>query len=91
MTQNKHEAFSLVELLVSLITISLITAALAPVITKKLSAGTITVGSFGGGGGSSTYTGEPRSQEDCDKISKTLMFISSADSGALFLQSINSL
>ena len=50
---KKFIAFSLVELMISLITISLITAAFAPVITKKLSAGTITVGSFGGGGGSS--------------------------------------
>ena len=77
----KRLAFSLVELMISLITISLITAALAPVITKKLSAGTITVGSFGGGSATSTYTGEPRSQADCDKISTSLMFISSADSG----------
>ena len=76
---KKFIAFSLVELMISLITISLITAAFAPVITKKLSAGTITVGSFGGG--NSSYTGEPRSQEDCDKISTSLMFISSADSG----------
>ena len=37
--------------MISLIVISLITAALAPVITKKLTSGTITVGSFGGGGG----------------------------------------
>ena len=44
-------AFSLIELMISLVTISLITAAMAPVITKKLSTGTITVGSFGGSGG----------------------------------------
>lgn len=47
----KFLGFSLVELMISLIVISLITAALAPVITKKLTSGTITVGSFGGGGG----------------------------------------
>ena len=42
-------AFSLVELMISLITVSLITAAFAPVITKKLSHGSITLGTFGGG------------------------------------------
>ncbi len=42
-------AFSLVELMISLITVSLITAAFAPVITKKLSHGAITLGTFGGG------------------------------------------
>lgn len=42
------KAFSLVELMISLIVISLISAAFAPVITKKLSNGIITIGSFGG-------------------------------------------
>ena len=42
-------AFSLVELMISLITVSLITAAFAPIITKKLSHGAITLGTFGGG------------------------------------------
>lgn len=37
-------AFSLVELMISLITISLISAAFAPVITKKLKSSTVTVG-----------------------------------------------
>ena len=41
------KGFSLVELMISLITISLITAAFAPIVTKKLSNGIITVGSFG--------------------------------------------
>ncbi len=42
------KGFSLVELMISLITISLITAAFAPIITKKLSSMGVTVGSFGG-------------------------------------------
>ena len=45
------KGFSLVELMISLITISLITAAFAPIITKKLSSMGVTVGSFGGNGG----------------------------------------
>ena len=45
------KGFSLVELMISLITISLISAAFAPIITKKLSSMGITVGSFGGNGG----------------------------------------
>ena len=44
------KAFSLVEILVALIIVSLITAALAPVITKKLSSSGITIGGGGGGG-----------------------------------------
>ncbi len=47
------KAFSLVEILVALIIVSLITAAMAPVITKKLSSAGITIvgGGSGGGGG----------------------------------------
>ena len=45
------KGFSLVELMISLITISLISAAFAPIITKKLSSMGITVGSLGGNGG----------------------------------------
>ena len=55
--KNKH-AFSLVEILVALIIVSLITAAMAPVITKKLKSSGITIGagssSGGGGGGGAT-------------------------------------
>ncbi len=52
-TQNNNpKGFSLVELSVSLIVISLLAASFAPVITKKLSKNNITVGSFGGGGAS---------------------------------------
>ena len=65
---KKKLAFSLVEILVALIIVSLITAALAPVITKKLSSAGITI--VGGGSGNNTPTeaqwGEPRSQADCD-------------------------
>ena len=43
-------AFSLVELMISLIVVSLITAAFAPVITKKLSSLGVAVGSFANGG-----------------------------------------
>ena len=49
-------AFSLVELMISLITISVIIAAMTPIITKKLSASRVAVGSFGGGGGSESCT-----------------------------------
>ena len=42
-------AFSLVELMISLITISVIVAAMTPVITKKLTSQRVAVGSFGGG------------------------------------------
>ncbi len=52
------KAFSLVELMISLIVISLISAAFAPVITKKLSNGIITVGSFGGNNNSGNSSGE---------------------------------
>lgn len=41
---ERKQAFSLVELMISLITISIISAAFAPIITKKLSANTISVG-----------------------------------------------
>ena len=46
---NILKGFSLVELMISLIAISLITAAFAPVVTKKLSSIGISVGSFSGG------------------------------------------
>lgn len=58
-------AFSLVELMMSLITISLITAAMAPVISKKISAGTINVGSFAGGSGETSTDCEGLFNADC--------------------------
>lgn len=67
-------AFSLVELMISLITISLISAAFAPVITKKLSNGAITVGSFGGGGVAETNLA-PTSQKDCNSVGSQLVYV----------------
>ena len=52
-TQKRKRGFSLVELMISLIAISLITAAFAPIVTKKLSSMGVTVGSFGSGGNNS--------------------------------------
>ena len=71
---NALLAFSLVELMISLITISLIAAAFAPVITKKLSHGTITVGSFGGSGIIETSTA-PQSQKDCNTVGAQLVYV----------------
>ena len=48
--KKNNKAFSLVEILVALIIVSLITAALVPVITKKLSSSGITISGGGGGG-----------------------------------------
>ena len=48
---NQKSAFSLVEILVALIIVSLITAAMAPIITKKLSSAGITIVGGGSGGG----------------------------------------
>ncbi len=50
----KKFAFSLVEILVALIIISVITAALAPVITKKVKSAGVTITGGGGGGGPNT-------------------------------------
>ena len=55
-------AFSLVELMISLIIISLIAAAFVPVITKKLSSSSIFAGSTGGGFNKSCS----EIDEDCD-------------------------
>ena len=49
-------AFSLVEILVALIIISLITAAMAPAITKKLSSSSITIAGGGSGSGATVET-----------------------------------
>ena len=79
--------FSLIEILVSLIIISLITAAFVPVITKKLSISSMVLnGSISGGGsgnnsggnhtGNNTLPSLIKSQEDCDKIANSLVFLS---------------
>ncbi len=57
-----NKAFSLVEILVALIIVSLVVAALAPVITKKLSSAGITIGGGGGGGD------EPEIELECSDI-----------------------
>ena len=51
---KKQKAFSIVEILVALVVVSCLTAAMAPVITKKLKASSVTV--LGGNGGSETTT-----------------------------------
>ena len=56
------KGFSLVELMISLIVISLIMAAFVPVISKKLTTGSIFAGSSGGGFGKSCS----EIDEDCD-------------------------
>ena len=66
MSLKKYTAFSLVEILVALIIVSVITAALAPVITKKLASAGITIIGGGSSGNTEAQWGEPRSQSDCD-------------------------
>lgn len=61
------KGFSLVELMISLIAISLITAAFAPVVTKKLSSFGISVGSFSGGNSGGDNSSENKCQgKQCD-------------------------
>ncbi len=65
----KIKAFSLIELLITLIIISLLVGAFAPIITKKLKASDITVGSFSQGGSNlELKNNAPKSQTDCDKF-----------------------
>jgi len=66
MIMSKKYAFSLVELIVTLVILSCITAALTPVITKKLQSQGIVVGSGGGGGGGSINIDVGT---DCDSFS----------------------
>ncbi len=63
----KKYAFSLIELLVSLIIISLLIRAFAPIITKKLKATDITVGSFSSKNEEAKPSVRPVTKEDCDK------------------------
>ncbi len=70
-------AFSLIELLISLIIISLLIGAFAPIITKKLKAADVTVGSFTDKKTEDDTTKtsySPESQKDCDPFNA--LFIS---------------
>ncbi len=65
------QAFSLIELLITLIIISLLLAAFSPIITKKLKASDVTVGSFSGGTSEGNAYGTIKrdiTKEDCDKF-----------------------
>ena len=67
---KKHFGFTLVELLISLIVISLVAAAFVPVISKKLKNGTLSIGvGSGGGGGNMTL--------DCMQFGEACKFCSS--------------
>ncbi len=66
--ENAKCAFSLVELLVSLIIISLLIGAFAPIITKKLKASDVTVGSFSSKKEETEPASRPPAKEDCDKL-----------------------
>ncbi len=59
--------FSLIEILISLIIISLLVAAFTPIITKKLKASDISIGSFGNGGNVNMTLERQVTKEDCDK------------------------
>ena len=65
--KSKKFGFSLIELLISLIVISLIAAAFSPVISKKLKSGGLSIGvGFGGGGSGGLSIGSI--SIDCDDI-----------------------
>ncbi len=66
---RRIKAFSLIELLISLIIISLLIGAFAPIITKKLKATDVTVGSFSNGNTNNVIeTTRDVTKEDCDKV-----------------------
>ena len=67
-------AFSLVELMISLITISLIVTAFTPVITKKLSTSGLSIGSFSSG----SNNGKDNS-DDCDGDETVVEFIEAGE------------
>ena len=83
----KKTAFSLIELLIALIIISIITSALVPVISKKLITmsatinGVINGGNTNNGGSNSNMPPELNSQEVCDKIAPNLLFLSARENG----------
>ncbi len=73
------EAFSLIEILISLIIISLLVAAFTPIITKKLKASDISIGSFGSGSNVNMTLERQVTKEDCDKYDA--LFIPAAMNG----------
>ncbi len=79
MEKNYKKAFSLIELLISLIIISLLVAAFAPIITKKLKASDISIGSFGSGSNVNMTLERQVTKEDCDKYDA--IFIPAAMNG----------
>ena len=84
--------FSLVELLITLVIVSLITSAFVPVISKKLMSMTATIngiiGKTDGDNNSSSDSKLPadmppelNSQEVCDKLGENLMYLTAAQNG----------
>ncbi len=73
--------FSLIEILISLIIISLLIAAFTPIITKKLKASDISIGSFGSGSNINMTLERQVTKEDCDKYDA--IFIPAAMNGGV--------
>ncbi len=78
---GKFCAFSLIEILISLIIISLLVAAFTPIITKKLKASDISIGSFGNGSNVNITLERQVTKEDCDKYDA--LFIPAAMNGGV--------
>ncbi len=76
---KKLKSFSLIEILISLIIISLLVAAFTPIITKKLKASDISIGSFGSGSNVNMTLERQVTKEDCDKYGA--LFIPAAMNG----------
>ena len=78
--------FSLVELLITLVIVSLITSAFVPVISKKLMSMTATINGIigktdGDNNSSSNMPPELNSQEVCDKLGENLMYLTAEQNG----------
>ncbi len=86
---KKLNAFSVIELLISLIVISLTLAAFAPAISRKLTTSSVVLnGIISGGNNNNNNTGgnvsmpsELNSQEVCDKLAPNLLFLSASQNG----------
>ena len=86
---KKLNAFSVIELLISLIVISLTLAAFAPVISRKLTTSSVVLnGIISDGNNNNNNTGgnvsmpsELNSQEVCDKLAPNLLFLSASQNG----------